>query len=98
MTARSIDANEALNWGLVNRISGYDDAFGAAVALANQIAANAPLAVGLAKRIVDQGDGLDAHSQMAIERWAQSQLITTDDVVEAASSFLEKRAPEFKGK
>lgn len=98
MTARSIDANEALNWGLVNRISGDDDAFGAAVALANQIAANAPLAVGLAKRIVDQGDGLDAHSQMAIERWAQSQLITTDDVVEAASSFLEKRAPEFKGK
>ena len=98
MTARAIGADEALQWGLVNRVAPDDDAFGAAVALANQIAANAPLAVGMAKRIVDQGDGLDKHSQMAIERWAQSQLITTDDVMEAASSFLEKRAPNFKGR
>lgn len=98
MTARSIGAEEALQWGLVNRIAQDGDAFGTAQRLARQIAANAPLAVGMAKRIVDQGDGLDKHSQMAIERWAQSQLITTDDVVEAATSFFEKRAPDFKGK
>ena len=98
MTARAIGAEEALQWGLVNRIAGDGDALGAAIALANQIAANAPLAVGMAKRIVDQGAGLDMHSQMAIERWAQSQLITTEDVTEAASSFFEKRAPEFKGR
>jgi enoyl-CoA hydratase/carnithine racemase len=98
MTARAIGAEEALQWGLVNRIAEDDDAFGAAVALAHQIAANAPLAVGMAKRIVDQGDGLDKHSQMALERWAQSQLITTDDVTEAAASFFEKRAADFKGK
>ncbi|MCC6796609.1 MAG: enoyl-CoA hydratase/isomerase family protein [Candidatus Hydrogenedentes bacterium] len=98
MTARSLGAEEALQWGLVNRIAQDGDAFAAAQMLAKQIAVNAPLAVGMAKRIVDQGDGLDKHSQMAIERWAQSQLITTDDVVEAASSFFEKRAPNFKGK
>lgn len=98
MTARAIEAAEALQWGLVNRIAGDGDVVGVATALANQIAANAPLAVGLAKRIVDQGDGLDMHTQMAIERWAQSQLITTEDVVEAASSFMEKRAPDFKGR
>ncbi|HRI89424.1 MAG TPA: hypothetical protein PK869_14220, partial [Candidatus Hydrogenedentes bacterium] len=62
------------------------------------IAQNAPLAVGMAKRIVDQGDGLDKHSQMAIERWAQSQLIATDDVIEAAMSFMEKRPANFQGK
>lgn len=98
MTARAIGAEEALQWGLVNRIVPDDDVLTAAVALANDIAKNAPLAVGMAKRIVDQGDGLDKHSQMAIERWAQSQLITTDDVTEAAASFFEKRAPDFKGK
>ncbi|MDZ4860821.1 MAG: enoyl-CoA hydratase/isomerase family protein [Candidatus Hydrogenedentes bacterium] len=98
MSARSIDADEALAWGLVNRIAPNEDAFAEAATLAEQIAQNAPLAVGMAKRIVDQGDGLDKHSQMAIERWAQSQLITTDDVTEAAMSFLEKRPADFKGK
>ena len=98
MTARSIGAEEALQWGLVNRVAQDDDVLAAAEALAQQIAKNAPLAVGMAKRIVDQGDGLDKHSQMALERWAQSQLIATDDATEAAMSFMEKRAPEFKGK
>ncbi|HRK33231.1 MAG TPA: enoyl-CoA hydratase/isomerase family protein, partial [Candidatus Hydrogenedentes bacterium] len=91
MTARAIGAEEALGWGLVNRIATNGDAFEEASRLADQIAQNAPLAVGMAKRIVDQGDGLDKHSQMAIERWAQSQLIATDDVIEAAMSFMEKR-------
>lgn len=97
MTARSLDAAEALQWGLVNRVVPAAELKSAAIALANQIAENAPLAVGLAKLIVDQGDGLDKQTQMAIERWAQSQLITTADVGEAMSAFLEKRPAKFKG-
>jgi len=69
-----------------------------AVALAKQIAQNAPLAVGMAKLIVDQGDGAPRHTQMAIERWAQSQLITTEDLGEAMQAFMEKRPAKFKGK
>jgi hypothetical protein len=34
---------------------------------------------------------------LAIERWAQSQLITTDDVAEAFGAFMEKRPPKFRG-
>jgi len=98
MTARSVDANEALQWGLVNRVVPAADLLTAATALGEQIAANAPLAVGMAKRIVDQGDGLDRHSQMALERWAQSQLISTADVEEAVRAFLEKRPPRFEGR
>ena len=98
MTARTIDAAEALQWGLVNRVVPAAELMPAATALAEQIAANAPLAVGMAKRIVDQGDGLDRHTQMAIERWAQSQLISTSDVEEAMRAFLEKRPPRFQGK
>ena len=98
MTARSIGSEEALAWGLVNRIAADDGVFSEAMRLAEQIAQNAPLAVGMAKRIIDQGDGVDKHTQMAIERWAQSQLLTTDDVTEAAVSFLERRAPHFHGK
>lgn len=98
LTARSVDAGEALSWGLVNRVVPANQVLAAAAELARQIAANAPLAVGMAKRIVDQGDGLDKHSQMAIERWAQSQLITTSDVGEAVAAFFEKRPPRFQGK
>jgi enoyl-CoA hydratase/carnithine racemase len=70
----------------------------ATVALAQEIAQNAPLVVGMAKLIIDQGDGLDKHTQMAIERWAQSQLITSEDVTEAVAAYMEKRPPRFKGK
>lgn len=68
-----------------------------AVALANQIAGNVPLAVGLAKLIVDQGDGVPKQTQMAIERWAQSQLIDSADVAEAVQAFMQKRPPKFRG-
>jgi enoyl-CoA hydratase/carnithine racemase len=98
MTSRSIDAAEALSWGLVNRVVPPGELMSATAQLADQIAANAPLAVGMAKLIVDQGDGLDKHTQMAIERWAQSQLISTDDVAEAAKAFMEKRPVKFTGR
>lgn len=98
MTAREVEAEEALRWGLVDRVVPDDGVLEGAIALANQIAKNAPLAVGLSKFIVDQGDGLPKHTQMAIERLAQSQLITTSDVTEAVASFVQKREPQFKGK
>jgi len=98
LTARNVAADEALAWGLVNRVAPPGQELHAAKTLAQQIAANAPLAVGLAKLIVDQGDGLPKHTQMAIERWAQSQLITSGDVAEAMQAFMEKRPPKFSGK
>jgi enoyl-CoA hydratase/carnithine racemase len=98
LTARSIDAAEALQWGLVNRVVPAAELAAAARKLAEQVAQNAPLAVGLAKLIVDQGDGLDKRTQMAIERWAQSQLITTGDVQEAVMAFVGKRPAKFEGR
>ena len=97
-TVTAIDANEALQWGLVNRLVPLGELMSSAVALATQIAQNAPLAVGMAKLIVDQGDGLDKRSQMTLERWAQSQLLATEDVQEAVLAFMEKRPPKFQGK
>lgn len=98
MTARDVDAAEALSWGLVNRVVPESEVLATAEALARQIGANAPLAVGMGKRIIDQGDGLDKASQLAIERWAQSQLITTEDFSEATSAFAERRPPNFRGR
>ncbi|HEY2840964.1 MAG TPA: enoyl-CoA hydratase-related protein [Pirellulales bacterium] len=97
LTAREVGALEALEWGLVNRVVPGADLMTETVALANQITQNAPQALGMAKRIVDQGDGLDKHTQMALERWAQSQLLATNDVQEAVLAFMEKRPPKFTG-
>lgn len=97
MTARALGAEEALVWGLANRIAENGKHVEAAVDLANEIAKNAPLAVGRAKLLVDQGSGVSKATQLALERWAQSQLITTGDVMEAATAFMEKRDPQFKG-
>ena len=58
LTARSVPADEALSWGLVNRVVPAEELLPAAVALAEDVMRNAPLAVGLAKLIVDQGDGV----------------------------------------
>ncbi|GAB4579221.1 MAG: enoyl-CoA hydratase-related protein [Anaerolineales bacterium] len=98
MTGRVVNAQEALQWGLVNRIVPDGDLHTATLNLAQEIAANAPLAVGLYKRIIDQGDGVEKGTQMALERWAQSQLLTSEDVGEALMAFLQKRKPEFKGR
>jgi enoyl-CoA hydratase/carnithine racemase len=98
MTAREVKAQEALQWGLLNRVAPAGEAVAAARGLALEIAQNAPLAVGMAKRIVDQGDGLDKHTQMALERWAQSQLISSEDVGEAMAAFFDKRPPQFRGR
>jgi len=98
MTTREVGTEEALGWGLINRVADSDDPVPAALALAGQIAANAPLAVGLAKYVVDHGDGVDRMTQMALERLAQSLLVNTEDLGEAMGAFMEKRAPQFKGK
>ncbi len=98
MTGRSIDAQEALAWGLVNRVVPEERLRQAVFELAGQIGANAPLPVGMFKRIIDQGDGLDRASQMALERWAQSQLLTSEDLAEAMAAYMEKRKPKFKGR
>ncbi|MBI2425921.1 MAG: enoyl-CoA hydratase/isomerase family protein [Candidatus Hydrogenedentes bacterium] len=98
MTARSLEADEALQWGLLNRVAPLDELMATAEKLAADIARNAPLAVGAAKLLVDQGDGLDRHTQMALERWAQSQLITSGDCQEAFMAFMEKRPPSFKAR
>jgi enoyl-CoA hydratase/carnithine racemase len=70
----------------------------AACRLAREIAANAPLAVGVAKRLVDLGANADAHTFLELELWAQSLLKNTEDAREGARAAIERRPPAFKGR
>lgn len=95
-TGRHFDMAYAARWGIVNDVVPEDALMETAVALADEINQAAPLAVGMAKRVID---GLaDIDRGLLLEGWAQSQLFQTEDFMEGAQSFMMRRSPEWKGK
>ena len=95
-TGRRIDAATAERWGIVNGVVAGDALRARGDALAAEIAAAAPLAVGMAKRVID---GLaDVDRGLLLEGWAQSQLFSTEDFIEGAEAFMMRRRPVFRGK
>ncbi len=94
-TGRRIDAAQAEQWGIVNGVVPRADLVAAGDALTAEIAAAAPLAVGMAKRVID---GLaDIDRGLMLEGWAQSQLFSTQDFLEGAQAFMMRRRAEWKG-
>src|SRR5881296_1783041 len=98
MTGRMIPAADAEAIGLVNQVVPPGDHVAAAARLASEIAANAPLAVGLAKRLIDLGHGVDKQTFLQMELLAQSILVRTEDVREGARAAVERRPPRFTGR
>jgi enoyl-CoA hydratase/carnithine racemase len=98
LTGRMIPAAQAHALGLVHEVVATGTHVEAACRLAHEIAANAPLAVGVAKRLVDLGANADAHTFLELELWAQSLLKHTDDAREGARAALERRPPKFTGR
>lgn len=98
LTGRMIPADEALRIGLLTEVAPADTHVEAATRLAEEIAQNAPLAVGLAKRLIDLGASADKHTFQAMELLAQSILVPTDDAREGAQALAERRPPRFTGR
>src|SRR5262245_65107057 len=98
LTGRMVPAEEALAMGLVTEVAPDGTHVDAAVRLAEVIAQNAPLAVGLAKRLIDLGVSTDKHTFQAMELLAQSILVPTDDAREGAQALAERRPPRFSGR
>ena len=97
MTGRSITADEAQDISLVNHVTDETQLITRSRELLAEIIRNAPLAVGLAKRIIDRAQGLDKQSSMELEALAQSTLLATEDFKEGASALMERREPKFQG-
>lgn len=95
-TARNVKAEEAVSVGLALRVE--TDVLAAAVALGEQIAANGPVAVRLAKRAIVDTDGLDLRSGLAAERNLFALCFATEDQKEGMAAFLGKRKPVFPGR
>src|SRR5579875_1598778 len=98
LTGRMIPAEEARAIGLVNAVVPPGEHVAAAARLAQEIAANAPLAVGLAKRLVDLGSNVDTHTFLQLEQLTQSLLRATEDAKEGVQAALQRRPPRFHGR
>jgi enoyl-CoA hydratase len=97
-SATSFGADEALQWGLVNRAFPSEQLLTEALTTAERIAANAPLAVRQAKKSVHAGTQMDIHHGLLFAIEAYNQLVGTEDRREGVRSFIEKRKPAFTGK
>ncbi|MEZ4515913.1 MAG: enoyl-CoA hydratase/isomerase family protein [Chloroflexota bacterium] len=94
-TGRQIDATLAEQWGLVHYTVAADALQTTADSLIAEIQQAAPLAVGMAKRVID--GQYDTDRGLMFEGWAQSQLFSTEDFMEGAQAFMMRRPPDFKG-
>jgi enoyl-CoA hydratase/carnithine racemase len=97
-TGRVIDAAEALRIGLVGRVVDHDDLLPQAMALAEEIAANPPLAVQRLKAGLREALDPDWAELGSWVTASLGALMQTEDHREGVASFLEKRAPEFTGR
>ena len=97
LTARWVDAEEALSIGLVNRISTTGKALEKAIEMAKMILNNGPVAITQAKYVINRGLELPIEEALHIESEGYQICIPTKDRVEALAAFKEKRKPEFQG-
>ena len=98
LTGARIPASEALRLGIVERVVPAGEALTAATELARAIAAKAPIALRYAKEAVVKGLGMSLEDGLRLEGDLSTLLRTTEDRVEGAKAFLEKRRPRWTGK
>ncbi|MEM6580180.1 MAG: crotonase/enoyl-CoA hydratase family protein [Pseudomonadota bacterium] len=98
LTGEFISAQRAYDLGLINSITEPGAALAGAKALAATIAANGPLAVALSKQVVAQAQDWDSSEMFAKQQDLITPIFTSEDAIEGATAFAEKRAPNWKGK
>lgn len=97
-TGRSIDAETAERWGLVNCVVPHDRLMDEAMEVAAQIAAQAPHALRMAKALLRQGRDVTFDQMLEMTAAMQALAHLTDDHAEGVAAALEKRTPGFEGR
>lgn len=96
-TAKRINAAEALELGIVNRVVGNDQLEAEARAFALDLASRPPMPIAFTKRIVNAGGQLTVEEGMRREIEAQMKCIASNDMKEAVAAAFEKRQGSFTG-
>jgi enoyl-CoA hydratase len=97
-TGDYIDAQAALDMGLVNHVYTSDTLMEETFSMVQRILKNAPLSIRQAKKAVTYGMQMDLRTGMFFEIEAYSRLVATEDRNEGIRAFNEKRAPRFVGR
>ena len=98
LTGTPFTAEQALAWGMVNKVCADDRLMAEAHAVAERIAANAPISARQAKKALDKATELDRLSGYAFEIEAYNRTVGTEDRQEGINAFNEKRKPRYKGR
>ena len=98
LTANRMDAATAQRWGLVNRLVPAGQALDAALTLAEEISANAPLSVAASKAIMAAAPDWPVAERWERQRPMVEAVLASDDAQEGARAFAEKRAPIWSGR
>jgi enoyl-CoA hydratase len=98
LSARPFSAEEALQWGVVNKLCAPEDLMAETIDIATAICANAPISVRQAKRSIHFGMQMDMRTAMHFEIDVYNRMVSTEDRHEGILAFNEKRKPVFKGR
>jgi enoyl-CoA hydratase/3-hydroxyacyl-CoA dehydrogenase len=92
-----IDAETAEEWGLINRAVPDDEFDETVEAFVDDLVTGPPIALRKAKQVMNEGADSALDAGLHMESQAFGLLLTTDDMMEGANAFMEKREPEFEG-
>jgi len=98
LSGKVIDAKEAYEIGLVNKVVPAKDLLAEAEAMAKEIIKNAPLALEYAIEAINRGLDKTLEAGLELEAEIFGRACSTDDSLEGAKAFLEKRKPNFQGR
>jgi enoyl-CoA hydratase len=97
LTAEPFSAEQALQWGMVNKLCADGELMIETLAVAKRIAENAPISVRQAKKALDKATELDRATGYAFEIEAYNRTVATQDRQEGINAYNEKRKPRYKG-
>lgn len=96
-TGRKMSAEEGRELGIINKVFPQGELMNGVMALAQEIALNAPFAVCQAKKLVNLGMEVDMDTAFALEVECYNNAMNTEDRAEGVAAFNEKRKPVYKG-